>query len=804
MTEQKPRLALDLDVLTEGGKTGAYRVCERLCEGLARSPQLAVQFMADAMRVADADARLRSAGFVASLQPIEALPSRKTDIALSFFRPESQAWREDRTVVHAHVIYDLIAIARPELFSPAVAKSAHDLVSSLDQRSLVFTLSEFARRQLLRFRPDLSPAQVAVIPPAVSAWFEPCEDAARRAAARSRHGVPAAVPYVVASASAQPTEVLDRLVRAFLQAADHASASDLHLVLVAEPDEQSSAIGAALASAGERRARILVVPAARIENADLAALYGDALCFVDLLQGAGAGLAPLEAMACGTPVVCAGDAAFAETVADAGVLVEARDVDAAARAIAQFAVSPEARQAAAASALRRARTFDRAHCIERVTAVLLDACERYRVWPSSLLWQRQTGPVREGRAPVLEQGPSPLATYLAYENGAQGPDFGIPLSTLEAPGREWPLWRDTLAASGAAGRVEGGLRTRGVLKSGTPDEPLISYVTVVRNNVATLERAIESVQRQTYRNVEHIVLDGASTDGTVDLILRHAERLDYFVSEPDRGLYDAINKAVPLARGQLICILNSDDWLEPHSAEIAVHRMRGLMDAPTLLFTGALVHEVGGKPVVEWPPAFVHPGSYFTCASDCHNGIYATPSAYEHSGPYDASYKIAADFKWIMTSLDAGIRFVYTQEVAIHYSLGGTSGDAVGHSRDCLRVVSDRFPFLTREEVRGLYDGYFGFEHQLPDEPVPRSESLTLFLRRVFADHVDRPDFQTAVAWAAMVTLQHPKDTPAAVPIAPNAVPSIRRSAKDLAKGLLHRSPFLYNVAVRCYARLRR
>jgi hypothetical protein len=804
MTEQKPRLALDLDVLAEGGKTGAYRVCERLCVGLAASPQLAVQLMADATRLADADAGLRAGGLTGSLQPIEASPSRKTDIAMSFFRPESQAWHEDRTVVHAHVIYDLIAIARPELFSSTAAKSAHDLVSSLDQRSLVFTLSEFARRELLRFRPDLSPAQIAVIPPATSAWFEPCEDAARRAAVRAKHGIPAGVPCVLGGASAQPHEALDRLVRAFLEAARQTSSSNLHLVLVADPDAQREAVEAALASAGEQRARIVVVPAQQIENADLSALYSDALCFVDLLQGAGAGLAPLEAMACGTPVVCAGDAAFSETVADAGVLVDADDVQAVARAIAQLATAPDQRQALAASALRRARLFDRAHCIARVTEVLRDTCERYRVWPSSLLWQRQTGPVREGRAPVLEQRPFPLATYLAYENGAQGPNFGIALRDDGRLGREWPLWRDTLVASGAAGRVEGGLRTRGVLKSGTPDEPLISYVTVVRNNVATLERAIESVQRQTYRNVEHIVLDGASTDGTVDLILRHAEQLDYFVSEPDRGLYDAINKAVPLARGQLICILNSDDWLEPHSAEIAVHRMRGLTDAPTLLFTGALVHEVTGKPVVEWPPAFVHPGSYFTCASDCHNGIYATPSAYEHSGPYDASYKIAADFKWIMTSLDAGIRFVYTQEVAIHYSLGGTSGDAVGHSRDCLRVVSDRFPFLTSEEVRGLYDGYFGFEHQLPAEPVPRGEPLTLFLRRVFADHVDRPDFQAAVAWAAMVTLQHPKDAPAAVPVAAHAVPSIRRSAKDLAKGLLHRSPFLYNAAIRCYARLRR
>ena len=112
---------------------------------------------------------------------------------------------------------------------------------------------------------------------------------------------------------------------------------------------------------------------------------------------------------------------------------------------------------------------------------------------------------------------------------------------------------------------------------------------MVRNNTTTLARTIESVQQQTYGNVEHIVLDGASTDGTLDLIRQYADRLDYFVSEPDAGLYDAINKAVPLARGQLICILNSDDWLEPHAAEIAVHRHARRGGGPSLLADDALV-----------------------------------------------------------------------------------------------------------------------------------------------------------------------------------------------------------------------
>ena len=160
----------------------------------------------------------------------------------------------------------------------------------------------------------------------------------------------------------------------------------------------------------------------------------------------------------------------------------------------------------------------------------------------------------------------------------------------------------------------------------------MTYVTVARNNTATLARTIESVHRQTYPNVEHIILDDASTDGTLDLIRHYADCIDYFASEPHKGLYDAVNKAVPLAKGQLICILNSNDWLEPTAAEIAAHRMAGFDGAGTLL-TGAQIQAPPGG--VERYPDFVHPGSYFKCASDCHNGIYATPAAYDFSGPYD-------------------------------------------------------------------------------------------------------------------------------------------------------------------------
>jgi glycosyltransferase involved in cell wall biosynthesis len=323
-----------------------------------------------------------------------------------------------------------------------------------------------------------------------------------------------------------------------------------------------------------------------------------------------------------------------------------------------------------------------------------------------------------------------------------------------------------------------------------------------------LARTIESGQRQTYGNVEHIVLDGASTDGTLGVILQYADRLDYYVSEPDAGLYDAVNKAVPLARGQLICVLNSDDWLEPHAAEIAVRRMRDMRDMceeAALLLTGALVRD--GDILHEWHPAFVHPGSYFICANDCHNGIYATRAAYERSGPYDSSYKIAADFKWIMTCLESGSKFAYTKEATVNYSLGGTSSDQRQHSIECMRVVSERFDFLSPVEVSGLYHSFFGFAGAFSAEQGGRPSNHTLFLRRVFAAHESRPDFLSALGWASMATLQHPVDAAAPQPAAPSveapAAPTFKRSVKELAKSILHKHPGLYGAAARGYRRLR-
>lgn len=108
---------------------------------------------------------------------------------------------------------------------------------------------------------------------------------------------------------------------------------------------------------------------------------------------------------------------------------------------------------------------------------------------------------------------------------------------------------------------EGGLRTRGYFKYNLPDKPLITIITVVFNGSKYFEESIMSVLNQTYENIEYIIIDGGSTDGTLEIIEKHEDVIDYWVSEKDNGIYDAMNKAICLSSGKYIYHLGSDDFI---------------------------------------------------------------------------------------------------------------------------------------------------------------------------------------------------------------------------------------------------
>ncbi|MEO6118912.1 MAG: glycosyltransferase family 2 protein, partial [Methylotenera sp.] len=107
---------------------------------------------------------------------------------------------------------------------------------------------------------------------------------------------------------------------------------------------------------------------------------------------------------------------------------------------------------------------------------------------------------------------------------------------------------------------KGGLRTRCFNKHSLPHKPLISIITVVFNGAETIRDTIESVLKQSYGNIEYIIVDGGSSDATVDILKQYDHVVDYWISEKDKGIYDAMNKGIALARGDVIGTLNADDF----------------------------------------------------------------------------------------------------------------------------------------------------------------------------------------------------------------------------------------------------
>ena len=289
----------------------------------------------------------------------------------------------------------------------------------------------------------------------------------------------------------------------------------------------------------------------------------------------------------------------------------------------------------------------------------------------------------------------------------------------------------------------------------------MSYVTVVRNARHTLARTLASVRAQTWPAVEHIVLDGLSTDGTLALIEDHAAQLDYYASEADLGLYDALNKALPLARGALICVLNADDWLTPDAAALAVraHQAAGSPHSHLVLSAAWLMKPKGRR---LWLPGPLNAAGYLHCANICHNGVYATPGACAATGPYSTELRIAADFSWLMASVDAGVSASAIDEPTVHYSPGGLSSNVQQHTRDCAQVLAARFPFQDEAEVWGLLHAFHGFRGNLAAFASSRPAHIGRFLQALAVRQARQAEFMAVLAQGCAHSLKHPDDRLAA------------------------------------------
>ena len=177
----------------------------------------------------------------------------------------------------------------------------------------------------------------------------------------------------------------------------------------------------------------------------------------------------------------------------------------------------------------------------------------------------------------------------------------------------------------------------------------ISIITVVFNGGKFLERAILSVLNQTYRNIEYIVIDGGSTDGSLDIIKKYRDKIAYWVSEPDKGIGDAMNKGIKKATGDWILILNSDDYYI--SSDAIKKAAEYPDDSGKNFYYFTIVHEFpasGKRKIYKRPIYWFNRFALYYSAYIPHLTLWVMKKQYEEVGPYDTNFKIAGDHDLIL------------------------------------------------------------------------------------------------------------------------------------------------------------
>ena len=177
--------------------------------------------------------------------------------------------------------------------------------------------------------------------------------------------------------------------------------------------------------------------------------------------------------------------------------------------------------------------------------------------------------------------------------------------------------------------------------------PKFSIITVTYNAADTIEDTIQSVISQTYHHVEYIIIDGASKDNTLNIINRYQEHITCLVSEPDRGLYDAMNKGMQLATGDYLCFLNAgDSFHEDDTLQLMVHSLRNTEKLPDVLYGETELVDNEGHFVRMRrlsAPETLNWKSFRQGMLVCHQAFFARRELTE---PYDLHYRFSADFDW--------------------------------------------------------------------------------------------------------------------------------------------------------------
>jgi glycosyltransferase involved in cell wall biosynthesis len=200
-------------------------------------------------------------------------------------------------------------------------------------------------------------------------------------------------------------------------------------------------------------------------------------------------------------------------------------------------------------------------------------------------------------------------------------------------------------------------------------KPKISIITVVFNSENLIEKTINSILSQTYRNIEYIIIDGNSKDNTLQIINKYSDNIACIISEPDKGLYDAMNKGLLKATGDYVCFLNSGDQL--YSNNTIENVFGNLSEFPDIVYGETMIVDISGNELglrrlkapenLSWK-------SFKNGMLVCHQSIYIKRTIADY---YNLNYRISADYEWVLKSLKKTKSIHNSNEILTRFLDGG-------------------------------------------------------------------------------------------------------------------------------------
>lgn len=182
----------------------------------------------------------------------------------------------------------------------------------------------------------------------------------------------------------------------------------------------------------------------------------------------------------------------------------------------------------------------------------------------------------------------------------------------------------------------------------------LSVITICYNAVDHIEATLRSVRDQNYPNIEHIVIDGGSSDGTLEVIKRYRDTIACFVSEPDNGVYHAMNKGIRAATGDVLFFLNADDRFCDNNVVTDIMAVFAAEPELELVYGDIILDKPEGPERQSQMPTLER--KRLARENVCHQAVFARPATFERTGGFDESYRIVADYDWLMKLVTGGIQ----------------------------------------------------------------------------------------------------------------------------------------------------